>query len=550
MPVATILPAFQGLEVDRFVGGQDCIQGYIESIAEASLCPLCGVASTRIQNHYPRQVADMPWGGSRVQLTLLVRKFYCDNPYCKRKIFTERLPGVVRSYGRKTVRLEQALLDIGYAEGGEVGAITAAKLGMPTSPDTILRIIRRAAVGTVIETPQVLGVDEWAYRRGHNYGAILIDLEKHQRVDLLPDRSSASFAQWLKAHPGVKTICRDRGQIYALGAKEGAPTATHVADRFHLIDNMIDAVKKFLIGHHKELRATAEEIALESLPPLPTTTNNKQPDQRVGYYISAESANRRERWLNLYEKAHELAAKGEMSKAAIARHIGLGRVTLWKYLKADSFPEKGRPGGKITAFIPYLWQRWENGCRDIRQLWIEICEQGYQGSKSRVWDTIRPWREEAFEKLPDSIKQEIRYRNLSIPTPSPSQATWWLVGLAKEKNDEEKQRHQSFVDKLCNMHPIIKKAQEIGKEFYDLIAKQQSGLFSQWLNKAQTSGISELKSLADGLEKDKEEVLAALTLPYSNGQTEGQVNRLKFIKRSMYGRANFDLLKARVLRPP
>jgi transposase len=328
MPVSTILPSTPDLELNSFNARQDHIIGIIESIAVTSLCPLCGMSSRRIQNQYTRTLADLPWGGARLQLTLTVRRFFCDNDSCRRKIFTERLPGLVRPYGRKTARLEQALLNIGYAEGGEAGARTAASLGMQTSPDTILSLIRREAIRPVAVTPRVLGVDEWAFRRGHNYGTILIDLEKHERVDLLPDRNSETFAQWLKEHPGVEVISRDRSGIYANGATQGAPNATQVDDRFHLLKNLTEAVEDYLHRQHKALRTTAEAIAKETLQ-LGTEPTLHQASvtevRRTGRKLSLtwqdrrreESSKRRERRLTVYQKVVELFSQG-MNKDTIA----------------------------------------------------------------------------------------------------------------------------------------------------------------------------------------------------------------------------------------
>jgi len=563
MPVATIVPAAPGLEVNGFNAQQDYIIGEIESIAVTSLCPLCGMASSRIQNHYMRQVGDMPWGGSRVQLTLSVRKFFCDNASCSRKIFTERLPGVVRPYGRKTSRLEQALLNIGYAEGGESGARTADKLGMKTSPDTILRTIRRAGVKEVVNNPKVIGVDEFAFRRGHNYGTILIDLEKHERIDLLPDRNAETFAQWLKDHPGVEVITRDRSGIYANGATEGAPNATQVDDRFHLLKNLTEAVERLLNRHRGELQETTKTIANESMvaaeaksqEQVANQSNILEPSQaeleqllKSAEKVSQQSKESRDRRLARYQQIKELSQNG-MSIRMIARQLGVGRNTVKGFLRADIFPERAprKLCRELTAVKAYLLQRWEAGMHNSRILLEEIRACGFRGSKSFVKRLTGKWRKELFLNGKGLNTSEIT--SIANNVPSPRQTAFWLLDIAKEKNEENKLKQKTFVDKLCDICPEIKSGQELGREFIQMVRQRQSELLDTWLENTINSGIVDLINFAKGLKQDYSAVKAALSLPYSNGQTEGQVNRLKFIKRSMYGRAKFDLLKARVLQP-
>ena len=205
-------------------------------------CPLCQVHTPRIHSRYSRILADLPWGPYTVRLHLRVRKFFCDQPACARQIFTERLPTVAAPWARRTLRLAQRLLAAGLALGGETGARLAARLGLATSPATLWRLVQ-AAAAPAFTAPRILGVDAWAWRRGQRYGTILVNLEDHQVLDLLPERSAESLASWLAQHPTVTIVCRDRSALYADGLRRGAPTAVQVVDRFHLVQNLREAVE-------------------------------------------------------------------------------------------------------------------------------------------------------------------------------------------------------------------------------------------------------------------------------------------------------------------
>jgi len=187
-------------------------------------------------------------------------------PTCTRQTFVERLPDLAQPHAQRTVRLTEAVRGLGSESGGEAGARMATRLRMPVSGDTVLRIVRRPSAFAQ-PTPRVLGIDDFALRKGRIYGTVLVDLEQHRPVDLLPERTAEAVATWLHDHPGVEVIARDRSQDYARGAAEGAPEAVQVADRFHLLCNLTEVLTRYLQRMTPTLRRTLAEAAAASQGP-------------------------------------------------------------------------------------------------------------------------------------------------------------------------------------------------------------------------------------------------------------------------------------------
>src|SRR4051794_20799407 len=387
------------LQVDAFLVGDDGITLRAVADAPGARCSLCGEPADRVHSRATRTLADLPWAGIAVRLQVRVRKFFCDNPACPRRIFRERLDGIARVAARRTERQRATLLDVAVVLGGEAGARLAAKHGMPISPDTLLRLIRQMP-DSEGHVPRMLGGDDWAIHKGLTYGTILVDLERHEPVDLLPDRSSSSLAAWLRTHPGVELIARDRAGAYAEGARDGAPDAVQVADRWHLVDNLADTLEGFFRSKTECLAAAAAELIAHqksqetdgASPPTPADTmyqgkrRHPQPQRwrdRMDAAAEVGVACRRER----YERVRALHANGACV-AHIAREVGISRMTVYKYLR-EGPPQRKRPPvhGKLRVLEPYephLLRRWAEGCRTATVLWREIQRQGYRHSASNV----------------------------------------------------------------------------------------------------------------------------------------------------------------------
>ena len=324
-----------GLEIEHAVVDRGRVVVRAAAAGDRAECPLCGRASGGVHSRYARTVADLPRHGTPVTLRVRVRRFFCENPRCERKIFCERLPEVeVRA--RKTARLERALVAIALELGGEAGARLARELGLAVSPDVFLDRIRRVASTADRATRgrvRVLGVDDFAFRKGTEYGTILVDLERRRVVDLLPDRSAAGLTEWLREHPGVEVVSRDRFPAYADGISAGAPQATQVADRWHLVRNLAEALDEFLVHKRHVLEAAAgtdgakpaageegspeEAVAASSAGPM---TPNRP---RLWYARQQEAAKKRhERLVEQWREIRRLQAAGA-DVADIARKLGI-----------------------------------------------------------------------------------------------------------------------------------------------------------------------------------------------------------------------------------
>jgi len=501
----------------------------------SSDCPSCGAPSNHLHSHYLRTVAELPWQGRRVVLRLTVRRFRCRTAGCDRAVFCERLPGFVSPRARGTDRLDQAHRLIGFALGGEAGARLAEALALPTSPDTLLRRVQ-AVPASPLPTPRVLGVDDFAFRKGRTYGTILVDLEQHRPVDLLPNRTGETLATWLRAHPGVAVISRDRFGPYAQAARDAAPQAEQVADRFHLLVNLREAAERLFARQTQALRAVLETpsatptelVAAEPAPPTP------RQQARAGRH-----AHRRAR----FERVRQLRQHG-WSIRRIARQLGMKTQTVNRYLRAETCPDwrPGRSGpSQLDPFRSHLDRRWAEGCRSSRDLHREVSGLGYAGGYDQVRRYVRRLR--GFDgRLPQPPLRPTAARRPEVP--SARRLSFALLRRSEDRSREE----QGHVERLRAGCDDLREAVALVEVFAGLVRGRAADGLGDWLRRAEGSNVPELQGFARGVRQDEAAVRAGLSGQWSNGPVEGAVNRLKMIKRQMYGRAGFALLRARVLR--
>lgn len=561
-----LFPAELQVSIDQVERSEQTITIRIGSTRKAAVCPACGQESRRIHSVYHRSPKDLPIVGYAVQLRAGVRRYFCDNPVCGQRTFAEQFPGFLAPKSRRTQRLISQHQAIAFALGGEAGQQLCASSAMSISADTLIRAIRRTP-DQAVPTPRVLGIDDWAKRKGQDYGTILVDLETRQPVDVLDSRTVEAVVDWLKAHPGVEKVSRDRGSEYVKGVSEGAPEAEPIADRWHLLSNLREALVTLLEKKPAVLKAAAQVTLVESVqepPPAndatdtpaeenqqsPVSNPNTQEPGEIIHVAQQEKAARRERRQARFEQVHAVyATVGSIRE--VARQLHMSRRAVKRYLNADAcpqYPEGSVRRSKLTPYLKPLQDRWQAGCTNASQLWREIRRDGFTGSRGLV----ARWAAQERKRLPGPIRyrrqQEATFQALPLPTPpvipwSAKRASWLIVKKPPDLTDEEKEA----LDRMIQADPQVALGVDLARQLATIVRHRQENKLNGWLESVKNSGLPALLSFANGLQKDVTAVRNALRYAWSQGQTEGQVNRLKFIKRSMYGRANFDLLRKRVL---
>src|SRR6266536_6450440 len=402
-----------------------------QTTSQEANCPVCGHAADRVHSHYVRILADLPCSGQRVRFLVQVRRFWCKKTECKRVIFTERLPTCAPAHARRTIQQAAVLCEVAFALGGKGGERIAKLLGMGTSHDTLLRLMQRSEP-PVVTAPRILGLDDFAWKKGDRYGTLLIDQEAHKVVDVLPDREAETVAKWLVEHPGVQVISRDRAGAYADGARKGAPQARQIADRFHLLVNLQTAMARLFERKHETLKRIVEQEHALNTGAVATSTQNgdemkSEPKPLTPTQVQQQA--RRARRKNRYEEVIKLHEQG-MSQTAIATLVGLDRDTIRGYIRAPVFPEIVRPGrhkSKLDPYKDYLHQRLSEGEQNVTHLIVEIRARGFRGSSTIVRDYLRPYREKpGWKESYQQRKQQVALGAAKKPL-SAHQAAWLFV---------------------------------------------------------------------------------------------------------------------------
>ena len=483
--------------------------------SEQCKCPQCGTVSRRVHSRYPRMLADLPCAGRRIELHLTVRRFVCSAGNCRRKIFAERFgDDVIRPMARRTARLDCLVRHLALALGGRPAARFADRLGCPVSNDTLLRTVRRYDRPAPIP-PNVIGIDDWAWRRKHRYGTIICDLERRRAIALLPDREQATAEAWLIQQHQIEIVARDRGGGYAQAVARALPHANQVADRWHLMENASHA---FLDAVRKSMRQVRTAIGTATVNPKLLTAA-----ERLQYegYLRREEAN---------AVIRGFVSEG-LSIKEIVRRTGHSRKLVRSVVRGQRTDIFRVRQTSLEPHLPWLEVQWDAGLRNGAELWRQLRLAGFGGGLRVVteWATRRRRAEKAESGLGHAPAARTIVRLMTIERNNLTKAQTMTVAAIEERL------------------PDLVEARDVVESFHDMLRRKSSGDLEAWIERAEKSLVA---SFANGVIRDRAAIQNAITSQWSNGQTEGQITKLKLIKRQMYGRGKLDLLEARIVGVP
>jgi transposase len=547
--LAMLFPHLAGLRVHRVEDTGGAVVIYATRRAGSACCPRCGQESARVHGGYWRTVADGAAGGRPVLIALGVRRFRCQGSSCRAVTFAEQEDGLTVRYRRRSVPLLEMLAGVGLELAGRAGARLADALGIAVHPSTMVRLVAALPDPQVTAAPEILGVDDFALRKGHVYGTVLVDIGTGDAVDLLPDREAATVESWLKAHPGAQVICRDRAGAYAEGARGGAPDAIQVADRWHLWHNLAEAAEKTVTRHRGCLKGqpAGDDAAGQDAPGIADLPPPQAPGQAQAAQVmpdgSLDACGRERRLVTRtrerYAAVRERLDTGQ-SLSAICRALDLDRKTVQRFARAASVDEllvgAMNRESKLDQFKPYIGQRWNDGITDAAALHAELLERGWAGSVKTVRRYVAPFRQA-----------------LAAPDPGPAvpktrQITSWLLTHPDHLRPEELEQLGQIKERCPHIQALAGYVTSFAEMMTGRTGRQD---LETWLTAIEADdGQPDLRSLAAGIRHDQQAVTNGLTLPWSSGKVEGTVNKIKMIKRQMYGRAGFGLLRKRVILHP
>jgi transposase len=502
-------------------------------LAPRGICPDCGLHSRRRHGWRQRRLQDLPALGDKVTIALWVCRWRCRASTCPRRTFSDYTSSIARPFARRTSRADDIVVHLGHATGGRPAERLLRRLGVGVSNDTVLRHLKKCAE-SVAPPPTVIGIDDWSWRKSQTYGTIIVDLERQTVIDILPDRSVESCASWLRQHPEIEVISRDRCGGYAKAARQGAPQALQVADRFHLVQNLRQAIEEQMNMHG---RATGRALLSDAEN---ISTANHLLRSRLAHRKSREE---------IFRNIHALRDQG-LSCSEIGRRTGFPRRSVAKWLSSDSPPDRRRAALKPTSpwyFESILADLWKQGIRSGQELLVEIQRHGYEGSLSHLQRLLAGWRRDEQTVLAGPTDTPLPLAPVRDPQTghaiSPVVAAALCIKPRRKLTADQAQK----VDALKAGSPSFATMRSLAMRFQGILRGDQSAPLDAWIDLAIETGIPPIMRFARTLHRDIEAVRNAIELPWSNGQAEGQVNRLKTLKRAMYGRAGPELLRARML---
>ncbi|MGW5644664.1 ISL3 family transposase [Saccharopolyspora sp. NPDC003752] len=495
----SLLPHLAGVMVERIERSGAGVLVWARVKADDGICPSCGGRSRRVHSRYDRGLADVSMAGQPVTLRLQVRRFFCDDLDCPVRTFAEQVDDLTSKHARRTTVCRKALEHIGLALAGRAGARLVSRLGMAASRSTLLRLVHALPepdVGTVA----VLGVDDFAIRRGRKYATLLIDAVTHRRLDVLPDRKADTVAAWLREHPGAQVVCRDGSAAYAEAIRQGAPKAVQASDRWHLWHNLAAAVEKSVVAY---------ATSWNTLPRKADSTLDARTRQR-------------------FAAVHELRAQG-VGLMECARRLGWALNTVKRYARAERVEDLLRPPRYgpclVDAHRDHVQRRLAEKT-PVTRILAEIRDQGYTGSANLLVRYINQGRAD-----PQRL------------APFPRRLVSWIMSRPEGLSGPTRRHLDDLIASCPGMTPLATRV----REFAAILTGRRGQDLAAWIATTRDDALPGFDAYLNGLEKDWDATTAGLTLPYSNGPAEGINNKIKMLKRQTYGKASFALLRKRIL---
>ncbi|MEU6719598.1 ISL3 family transposase [Nonomuraea sp. NPDC046802] len=548
--VHLFLPQLKNLQVERVVADDDCLRITARTRMAHASCPGCGTESSRVHARHERRVHDGVAGGRPVVICLAVRRFVCVDSACGTKTFTEQVPGLTLPYRRRSVALLDTLENVALALAGRAGARPAGLLGIVVHPTTLIRLIRALPEPELTQAPEVIGVDDFALRKSRRYGTVIVDMGTGKVIDVLDGRDAEPFKRWLTDHPGARVVCRDRAGAYALAVRESTPEAIECADRWHLWRNLAEHVERIVVRHRDCLKraaavsagsATGPEAEATAVPPaMPAPITHPAGEPQPGPEPNSEPR-LAQRIRERHAAIHTLKAEG-LGLREIARRLELNRKTVRRFAQANSVEDLVAKtlarDTLLDAHMPYLTWRWTQGCRDAAVLHAELRARGYRGSVRTLYRYLQPLR---------SLASDTQTATGAGPDPAPPKVrhvTAWLLRRPDDLTPVELGK-LAAVQAEC---PCLDRAASHVTAFAKMMAHLRGVQdLDGWLAAVEADDIPELRTFARGIRQDYAAVCNGLSLPHNSGACEGNVNRLKALKRQMFGRAGLDLLRKRAM---
>ncbi|MBA2679660.1 MAG: ISL3 family transposase [Ktedonobacteraceae bacterium] len=527
-------PHFRVLDVTQSPAG---IRIVLASEVPSASCPRCLISSTSRHSTYTRTAQDLAWSGQSVTFQVVTHKWRCRVAQCAQRVFAERLDPLLRRSARMTTRLIDLVCSVTLATSGRSAARLTAHITPALSPTTLVRHIMTLPEPAIFPA-HIIGIDEFSFRRGkpgqgHHFGTIIVDLERHRVLDLLPERDVVSVAAWLRNHPTIQVVSRDRSGTFAQAITTALPEAQQVLDRFHLLQNLRDVLERFFLTKRDVLRQMRHPPMPSSPPPSARLPEHQSQDERVA------------RWVQIHQQIHDLVAK-QVDVTTIARRLHVSRPTVYRYLHMIQPPSVKHPSVRRTLdpFIPYILQRWNEGVRNAQLIWRELTNQGYTHSVSNVGRFVKQLRQETALPLKFKHVLPASLYDVTIAHAPLAFSAIQVARLVVRHPERRARREQEYLERLRTADDQIEGVCRVAEQFCQMVRLRQGERLDAWVTAAQSTA---LRSFVMSLLKEENALRAGLTQATSQGQTEGQVHKLKLIKRQGYGHAGFALLRQRVL---